>query len=166
MPRSVSLTSATIPRNYADRSPDMTATVLYLWALGVELPVLFPIRRLEETNFKPEVSWKHLEMYQWLNWCMSEEGIHIQHKLNSGKEFPVGPYKLDGFAAAKTVGGKPHGYEFHGCWTHGHDPTICLFNRDKDGNPKTDYVSEETLTAQEKKRKATMERERYIRART
>ena len=148
---------------------------LYLWALGVELPVLFPIRRLEETNFKPEVSWRHLEMYQWLNWRAVEDGVHIQHKMNSGKEFPVGPYRLDGFAAvpaeAATTstttdsdGVKPRGYEFHGCWTHGHDPALCSFNRDEAGNPKY-TVSEETKKTQEKKRKATQERESYIRDR-
>ena len=135
---------------------------LYLWALGIELPVLFPVRRFKESNFKPIVSWKHIEMYQWMNWLMKEEGIHIQHKMNSSNEFPVGPYKLDGFGIGRD--GKPHGYEFHGCWTHGHDPEICKFNRDILGNPKTS-VSEKTKQNQTKKRKSTAEREKYIKSR-
>ena len=140
---------------------------LYLFALGEELPVLFPIRRLEENKFKPEVSWRHLEMYQWMNWLIASEGHHIQHKLNSGKEFPVGPYLLDGFSHSQ--GGsiniqKSRGYEFYGCWTHGHDPSVCRFNRDYEGNPKFN-VSEETRKSQEKKRKYTSERESYIRGR-
>ena len=135
---------------------------LYLWALGENLPVLFPIRRFKETNFKPEVSWKHIEMYQWMNWLMKEEGIFIQHKMNSPKEFPVGPYKLDGFCVGKN--GKPRGFEFHGCWTHGHDPKICKFNKDFLGNPKTS-VSEKTKQNQSKKNQATAEREKYIRSR-
>ena len=136
---------------------------LYLWALGLELPVLFPVRRLEETHFKPEVSWRHLEMYQWMNWRAAEDGVRIQHKLNSGKEFPVGPYRLDGFSASET-GGRGRGYEFHGCWTHGHDPSVCTFNRDRDGNVKFD-VSVATRKLQERKRIKTEEREAYIRAR-
>ena len=139
---------------------------LYLYALGEELPVLFPIRRLEERKFKPEVSWSHLEMYQWLNWIAKKEGIIIQHKLNSGKEFPVGPYLLDGFSVAKNAKGEPisKGYEFHGCWTHGHDPEKCGFNRDVEGNPKFS-TTDRTIEMQKRKRKATLEREKYIRKR-
>ena len=139
---------------------------LYLYALSVELPVLFPIRRKEETGYKPEVTWKHLEMYQWLNWRSETDGVHIQHKLNSGKEFPVGPYLLDGFASVTTETGemKSRGYEFNGCWTHGHDPAVCGFNRDIDGTPKFS-TSQETLISQEKKRKHTLDKEKYIRSR-
>ena len=135
---------------------------LYLWALGIELPVLFPIRRFRETNFKPIVSWKHIEMYQWMNWIMQQEGIFIQHKMNSSNEFPVGPYKLDGFAIGRN--GKPRGFEFNGCWTHGHDPSECGFNKDIFGNPKS-HVSEKTKEFQCKKEKATKEREKYIKSR-
>ena len=137
---------------------------LYLHALGMDLPVLFPIRRSEETDFKPEVSWHHLEMYHWLNWRMIQDGVHIQHKMNTGKEFPVGPYKLDGFSPATQDGKKSRGYEFHGCWTHGHDPEICSFNRDKKGDVKY-TVNQKTKEGQEKKRAATKEREKYIRDR-
>ena len=138
---------------------------LYLWAIGEALPVLFPIRRLEETNFKPEVSWRHLEMYIWMNWRMTQDGVHIQHKMNSGKEFPVGPFRLDGYAAGDVATGEtPRGYEFHGCWTHGHDPALCGFNRDSYGNVKFN-VTEKSRLEQAKKRKDTEERERYIRAR-
>ena len=139
---------------------------LYLFALGQELPVLFPIRRSEEKSFKPEVSWRHLEMYQWLNWMAVQDGLDIQHKLNSGKEFPVGPYRLDGFATSVNDKGESvsHGYEFHGCWTHGHDPELCSFNREVDGSIKFSK-NQKTIELQKKKRKATYQREKYIRDR-
>ena len=100
---------------------------LYLYALGDTLPILFPIRRFEETNFSPQVSWKNLEMYMWMNWLMnSNDGLFIQHKLNSGKEFPVGPYRLDGYS---TTGNRRSAFEFNGCWTPAHNLEECTFER-------------------------------------
>ena len=128
---------------------------LYLWALGLDLPVLMPIRRLEETNFKPKVAWRHLEQYQWLNWIAKSEGIQIQHKLNSSKEFPVGPYKLDGYAVQDNV---EYCFEFNGCFTHGHPPEVCGFRKNRETPEKVKIMLA-------KKHTRTRCREAYLRSR-
>ena len=91
-----------------------------------------------------------------MNWHAAESGIRIQRKLKSGKEFPVGPYRMDGFSASET-GGRGRGYEFHGCWTHGHNPSVCTFNRDRDGNVKFENSKKER-ELKRKKGKSTSER--------
>ena len=126
---------------------------LYLHCLGEALPVLFPIRRSEETSFYPHATWSHLDMYMWMNWLMkSNDGLHIQHKLNSPNEFPVGPYKLDGYS---TSGNRKHAFEYNGCYTHGHDPEHCKFRRN---------ISRETREFLAKQNEATKSREQYIRS--
>ena len=128
---------------------------LYLQAIGDLLPVMMPIRRLEETNFKPKVSWKYIEAYEWLNWVSKSQGIYIQHKMNTGQEFPVGPYKLDGYA---VVGNRKIALEFDGCWTHGHSPDVCGFRKDRE----TPQDIRELLA---KKDKRTQTRAKYIKSR-
>ena len=125
---------------------------LYLHALSKELPVLFPIRRRAERGFYPEVKWSNTDMYHWMEYVAKQEGIKIQHKLRSGMEFPVGPYRLDGYS---TDGGKRRGFEFNGCYYHGHDPSLCTFL-------KYDTMSEKTKQLMEKRRKNTSERASFI----
>ena len=51
----------------------------------------FVLRRLEE-QFKPEKKEKFMLAYHWLDWLKESKGIHIQHKLNSGKEKKIEPW--------------------------------------------------------------------------
>ena len=128
---------------------------MYSFAYSEALPVLFPIRRSEETGFYPKVTWKHLDMYMWMNWLMKcNEGLHIQHKLNSGQEFPVGPYRLDGYS---TSGNRKQAYEFNGCFTHGHSKEECKFKRNAN-------MTRETREFLAKQNAATKSREAYIRS--
>ena len=54
-------------------------------------------------------------MFAWMDRVSVEQGVHIAHKLNAGKEHRIGPYFCDGYDAAnKTV------YEYNGCSFHGH----------------------------------------------
>ena len=125
---------------------------LYLHALSKELPVLFPIRRRAERGFTPEVKWKNISMYHWMEYVSKQQGIQIQHKLRAGMEFPVGPYRLDGYCIDGDV---RRGFEFNGCYYHGHDPSECTFL-------KYDTMSEETKRLMEKRRKHTAERAVFI----
>ena len=127
---------------------------LYLECLAREMPVLFPVRRRASRGFVPEVGWKYIEMYHWMEYVAKKEGITIQHKLRSGVEFPVGPYRLDGYS---TDGVKRKGYEFHGCYFHGHDPLVCT-------GPASPNMSAKTKKLMETRRKHTQEREKFIRA--
>ena len=127
---------------------------LYLFALSKELPVLFPIRRRAERAFVPELVSKTLDMYHWMEHVAATENIVIQHKLLSGVEFPVGPYYLDGYS---TCGNVRRGYEFNGCFYHGHDPSECR---------SLDYttMSEDIRRLMTKRRKNTKERADFITA--
>ena len=87
---------------------------LYLWALGEAMPSGYFVRR-QAPYFKPRCNKKYLVMFAWMDAVAKEKKIRILHRLNSGKEFRVGPYLCDGFdPVSKTV------YEFDGCWFHGH----------------------------------------------
>ena len=131
------------------------ANSMYLKALSLKLPILFPIRRSPENNFKPHVHWRQLESYQWMNYLMETENIHIQHKLNTGKEFAVGPYYMDGYS---NINGVQTLYEFNGCFYHFHNPDECGFKRGR-------IMSEKTRMLLEKRAKHTREKESYIRSR-
>jgi hypothetical protein len=55
-------------------------------------------------------------MYDWMNYLNHTQGLHIRHKLNTGKEKKIGPYPVNGYDPfTNTV------YQFHGCYWHGHN---------------------------------------------
>ena len=55
-------------------------------------------------------------MYDWMDYLNHSQGLHIRHKLNTGKEKKIDPYPVDGYDAnTNTV------YHFHGCYWHGHE---------------------------------------------
>ena len=55
-------------------------------------------------------------MYDWMNYLNHTQGLHIRHKLNTGKEKKIGPYPVNGYdPCTNTV------YQFHGCYWHGHN---------------------------------------------
>ena len=84
------------------------------------MPAGYFVRR-EAPHFKPKVNGKYLHMYAWMDKIMQERGVHIAHKLNTGKEHRIGPYFCDGYDAAnKTV------YEFDGCYFHGHQCRLTV----------------------------------------
>ena len=58
---------------------------LYLWAIGEEMPTGYFVRR-EAPHFKPKVKSKYLHMFAWMDKVSVEQGVHIAHKLNAGKE--------------------------------------------------------------------------------
>ena len=125
---------------------------LYLFALSKELPVLFPVRRRAERQYKPELVTKTLDMYHWMEYIAETEHIKIQHKLLAGVEFTVGPYYLDGYSTCKGV---RRGFEYNGCFYHGHDSSVCR-------TLKYDTMSEETKALMAKRRKNTKERADFI----
>ena len=87
---------------------------LYLWAIGEEMATGYFVRR-EAPHFKPKVNSKYLHMFAWMYRVSVEQGVHIAHKLNAGKEQRIRPYFCDGYDAVnKTV------YKYHGCYFHGH----------------------------------------------
>ena len=71
--------------------------------------------RRQGPDFKPKVNKKYLHMFAWMDKEAESKGIQIQHLMNTGQEYRIGPYFCDGYDHVnKTV------YEFDGCWYHGH----------------------------------------------
>ncbi|MES9906421.1 MAG: hypothetical protein ABW168_27535 [Sedimenticola sp.] len=91
------------------------ANSLYLSAICHEMPVGRYVRRAERRGFKPNTDAKcHYAMFDWMDWLNVSKGIGIRHKMNSGREFRVGPYSVDGRDADTG-----ELYEFMGCYWHG-----------------------------------------------
>ena len=63
---------------------------LHLWAIGEGMPTGSFVRR-EALHFKPKVNGKVLHMFAWMDRVSQEQGVHITHKLNAGKEHRIGP---------------------------------------------------------------------------
>ena len=103
------------------------ANALYLWALMQAMPTGSYTRCLADNEFKPKSSIKMA--VEWLEFVAHKESIHIRHQLNN-TEKRIGGRRLpaDGFnAQTQTV------FQFHGCFSHGHD---CALNRGKEYNDK------------------------------
>jgi G:T-mismatch repair DNA endonuclease (very short patch repair protein) len=81
-----------------------------------EMPTGTFVRRRLADKFKPQKRDKYTFMYDWMDYLNHSQGLHIRHKLNTGKEKKIGPYPVDGYDAnTNTV------YQFHGCYWHGHE---------------------------------------------
>ncbi|XP_069106330.1 uncharacterized protein [Argopecten irradians] len=121
----------------------LDANALYLHSLSEAMPTgPYSVRR-EETGFQLEKRDKYLKAFKWLDWVSENTGCEIQHRMNSGREIRIGPYRVDGFdSRTQTV------YEFDGCYFHGHD---CLKNVDP--------------AKQRRLRERTISRRTYIRSR-
>jgi hypothetical protein len=42
-------------------------------------------------------------MYDWMEYLNHTQGLHIRHKLNTGKEKKIGPYPVDGYDANTNI---------------------------------------------------------------
>ncbi len=66
-------------------------------------------------HFKARTRDTFLRAYDWLDCLEVRCHIFIKQELNSGKEYQIGPYPIDGYHAAMgTV------YQFFGCYYHAH----------------------------------------------
>ena len=65
-------------------------------------------------------TWRHEQMFLWMNYMATKMGCKIQHKRNSGSEVRIGKYFVDGFCAE-------HGevFEFNGCYWHENQCNKC-----------------------------------------
>ena len=91
------------------------ANALYLYCLGLDMPVDKFYRRKSSTNFSPEKDNRLFSMYEWLDYLNFTENYDIKHKKKFGSEVLIGPYFADGFdSASNTI------FEYHSCWYHGH----------------------------------------------
>ena len=88
----------------------LDANALYLWAIGLEMPTGSFVRR-KAPDFKPLHRDKYMMMYIWMDWIAKNKKVYISHKLNSGKEKCIAPFRVDGY---QPVGGII--YEYNGCW--------------------------------------------------
>ena len=53
-------------------------------------------------------------MFNWMDYIIETEGVHILHAHNHISEVRIGPYLVDGYdPKTRTV------YEFNGCYFHG-----------------------------------------------
>ena len=89
---------------------------LYLHAIGQDMPTGHYIRRGKETNFRPDKELKrYTAMYDWMDCLNITTNAGINHKMNSGKDFRLGPYLTDGYNAETFEVWKYLGCYFHGC---------------------------------------------------
>ena len=123
---------------------------LYPRALSMDMPTGLFVDRRAETNFRAEISQRHLYMFAWMDIVAQDENIKILHKMNNeGKEVRWGPYFLDG-ACFETDPIRV--YEFMGDYWH-HCP-IC---QKTPANPKH-------AERQKKARERTEQRLDFLRA--
>lgn len=92
------------------------AIALYLWALSQNMPTgPFTIRK-EENDFRLVKRDRYLKALYYLEWLKHNRNLDIDHYFNAGKEFRIGPYRVDGYSRAeKKVN------EFNCCYFHSHD---------------------------------------------
>jgi hypothetical protein len=62
------------------------ANALYLWSIDQEIPTGTFVRRRLADNFKPHKRDKFTLMYDWMDYRNHSQGLHIRHKLNTGKK--------------------------------------------------------------------------------
>ena len=99
----------------AQRIVGYDANALYLWAMSQKFPVGGFIRRMKNSEFKPEIRDKFMISFHWLDYVSTKNNVVILHKMNNKREKRIGPYLIDGFCSStKTC------YEFNGCFFHGH----------------------------------------------
>lgn len=124
------------------------ANALYLWALTQDMPTgPFTIRK-EENEFQLTKRDRYLKALYFLEWLRHSRGLDIDHYFNAGKEFRIGPYRVDGFCKAeKKV------YEFNGCYFRAHD---C--------NLSANITDPKWLNSRKKIRKREQERIEYIKS--
>ena len=75
------------------------ANDLCLWSIDQEMPKGTFVRRRLAYNFKPQKRDKYTLMYDWMDHLNHSQGLHIQHKLNTGKEKKISPYLVDSYDA-------------------------------------------------------------------
>ena len=69
---------------------------LYLWAIGEDMPGGYFVRR-QGPDFKPKVNKTYLHMFAWMDKEAESKGIQIQHLMNTGQEYRIGPYLCNGY---------------------------------------------------------------------
>ena len=73
------------------------ANALYLWALKQDMPTgPFTIRKRED-NFRLVKRDRYLKAFYYLEWLKRKNNLNIEHYFNAGREFRIGPYRVDGF---------------------------------------------------------------------
>ena len=89
------------------------ANALYLDCIDKAMPCGGYVRRAAP-DFKPDSRLNCEDMFNWMDYIMETEGVHILHARNHISEVRIGPYLVDGYDPnTRTV------YEFNGCYFHG-----------------------------------------------
>ena len=89
------------------------ANALYLDCIDKAMPCGGYVRRAAP-HFKPDSRLSCEDMFNWMDYIMETEGVHILHDRNHISEVRIGPYVVDGYDPnTRTV------YEFNGCYFHG-----------------------------------------------
>ena len=89
------------------------ANALYLDCIDKAMPCGGYVRRAAP-DFKPDSRLSCEDMFNWMDYVMETEGVHILHARNHISEVHIGPYLVDGYDPnTRTV------YEFNGCYFQG-----------------------------------------------
>ena len=77
-------------------------TSMYLFCLGEEMPINFPVVRKKETGFSPLLCDIGFMPIFWMDWLSKERGYVIHHRFNSNnQEVRFSNFRVDGFSAEK-----------------------------------------------------------------
>lgn len=97
----------------------LDVNALYLWAIDQQMPVGPFIRRRAENGFRPELRYRYMTAYHWMDWVNHTGQAAISHRLNYGVGKRVGKYPVD------TI------YQLQGCYYHGHTCDVTRNVQDK-----------------------------------
>ena len=90
------------------------ANPLYLDCINKAMPCGGYVRRMGP-DFKPDSCLFCEDMFNWMDYLMETENIHILHAHNHISKVRIGPYLVDSYdPITRTV------YEFNGCYFHGY----------------------------------------------
>ncbi len=103
-----------------------------------------PIAKIPTRGYKDQYSKSSIE---WLEWVANQNGVKIQHALNSGeKSLPGTRYKLDGYCKETNTAYEYHGCVFHGC------PACFPVDREETFHPMTKQSMKELYALTQKKK--------------
>ena len=111
------------------------ANALYLWSIGENMPVGYPLIRRESKHYISEFPQFAAGCRHYLDWTAHERNIKIQSAFHAGEQ-KIGKYKVDGIYGRSV-------FECYGNYWHAHPDLFPDENahhpsmKHKDGMPMT-----------------------------
>jgi len=117
------------------------SNALYLYCAGSAMPTGMYVRRQAFNGFKPQLQYRYMKQFRWMDAEAAYRGVTILHAMNHAEEKRVGNYLLDGFEP-----GTKNVYEFMGCKFHQHAASgVCLLGGQTSEREKRNEAYEKTV---------------------